>query len=114
MGLVPALRAALQDAQGPFGVQRGFGHHFQQYGFRQVVRTGAGGQNAPGAEQAERPQVNLWLRPQMDFSPYEIAFTAEGQRRVHAFSYLLAYSCRQYVRFVETQDFTHSPARPRV
>ena len=41
----------------------------------------------------------------MDYSPYEIAFTAEGRRRVHAFSYILAYSRRQYVRFVETQDF---------
>lgn len=45
------------------------------------------------------------LQAQMDYSPYEIAFTAEGRRRVHAFSYLLAYSRRQYVRFVERQDF---------
>src|SRR6516165_5462201 len=45
------------------------------------------------------------LQAQMDYSPYDIAFTAEGRRRVHAFSYLLAYSRRQYVRFVETQDF---------
>ena len=42
----------------------------------------------------------------MDFSPYQIAFTAQGHRRVHAFRYLLAYSRRQYVRFVESQDFT--------
>ena len=28
-----------------------------------------------------------------------------NRRRVHAFSYILAYSRRQYVRFVETQDF---------
>ena len=41
----------------------------------------------------------------MDYSPYDIAFTAEGRRRVHAFSYMLAYSRRQYVRFVEAQDF---------
>src|SRR2546425_6853472 len=45
------------------------------------------------------------LQAQMDYSPYEIAFTAEGRRRVHAFSYILSYSRRQYVRFVETQDF---------
>ena len=45
------------------------------------------------------------LQAQMDYSPYEIDFTAEGRRRVHAFSYILAYSRRQYVRFVETQDF---------
>ena len=46
------------------------------------------------------------VQAQMDFSPYEIAFTAEGRRRVHAFSYILSYSRRQYVRFVESQDFT--------
>jgi hypothetical protein len=41
----------------------------------------------------------------MDFSTYEIPFTAEGRRRVHAFSYIVSYSRRQYVRFVESQDF---------
>jgi len=46
------------------------------------------------------------LQAQMDFSTYEIPFTAEGRRRVHAFSYILSYSRRQYVRFVESQDFT--------
>jgi transposase len=45
------------------------------------------------------------LQAQMDFSTYEIPFTAEGRRRVHAFSYILSYSRRQYVRFVESQDF---------
>ena len=45
------------------------------------------------------------VQAQMDYSPYEILFTAEGRRRVHAFGYLLAYSRRQYVRFVESQDF---------
>jgi transposase len=45
------------------------------------------------------------VQAQMDYSPYDISFTAEGRRRVYAFSYILAYSRRQYVRFVETQDF---------
>jgi transposase len=31
-------------------------------------------------------------------------FTDEGRRRVHLFSYVLSYSRRQYLRFVETQD----------
>ena len=41
---------------------------------------------------------------QMDYSTYEIHFTREGRRRVHAFSYVLGYSRRQYVRFVDHQD----------
>jgi transposase len=41
---------------------------------------------------------------QMDFSSYEIDFTAEGRRRVHAFSYVLGYCRRQYLRFVESED----------
>src|SRR6267142_4101678 len=46
------------------------------------------------------------VQAQMDYSPYDIDFTAEGKRRVHAFSYILGYSRRQYVHFVEHQDFT--------
>jgi transposase len=41
---------------------------------------------------------------QMDYSTYDLDFTGEGRRRVHLFSYLLSYSRRQYLRFVETQD----------
>jgi transposase len=44
------------------------------------------------------------VQAQMDYSPYEIAFTAEGRRRVHAFSYVLGYSRRQYLHFVEWED----------
>jgi transposase len=46
------------------------------------------------------------VQSQMDYSTYEIDFTAEGKRRVHAFSYILGYCRRQYVHFVERQDFT--------
>ncbi len=42
---------------------------------------------------------------QMDYSSYELEFTEEGRRRVNLFSYLLSYSRRQYLRFVEAQDF---------
>ena len=46
------------------------------------------------------------VQAQMDYSPYDIDFTAEGRRRVYAFSYILGYSRRRYLRFVESQDFT--------
>src|SRR5690606_2888812 len=39
-------------------------------------------------------------------SSYTIDFVQEGRRRVHAFSYVLGYSRRQYLRFVESLDFT--------
>lgn len=42
---------------------------------------------------------------QMDYSTYDLDFTDEGRRRVHAFSYVLGYSRRQYLHFVEAQDF---------
>ncbi len=45
------------------------------------------------------------LQAQMDYSPYDLDFTDEGRRRVYAFSYVLGYSRRQYLRFVESQDF---------
>jgi len=46
------------------------------------------------------------VQAQMDYSPFDIAFTEEGRRRVHAFSYILGYSRRRYLHFVESQDFT--------
>jgi transposase len=42
---------------------------------------------------------------QVDYATYDIDFTEEGHRRIHLFSYLLGYSRRQYLRFVEAQDF---------
>jgi transposase len=42
---------------------------------------------------------------QMDYSTYDIDFAIEGRRRVYAFSYVLGYSRRQYLHFVESQDF---------
>jgi transposase len=45
------------------------------------------------------------VQAQMDYSTYTLDFTAEGRRRVHLFGYVLGYSRRQYLRFVEQQDF---------
>ena len=44
------------------------------------------------------------LQAQMDFGVYDIDFSREGRRRVYLFSYLLGYSRRQYLRWVESMD----------
>src|SRR5208282_1046109 len=44
------------------------------------------------------------IQAQMDHGVYDIDFTGEGRRRVYLFSYLLGYSRRQYLRFVESMD----------
>ncbi len=41
---------------------------------------------------------------QMDYGVYDLDFTREGRRRVYPFGYLLGYSRRQYLRFVESMD----------
>jgi transposase len=41
---------------------------------------------------------------QMDFGVYDIDFVREGRRRVYLFSYLLGYSRRQYLHWVEAMD----------
>src|SRR5271154_5965785 len=44
------------------------------------------------------------MQAQMDFGVYDIDFCREGRRRVYLFSYLLAYSRRPYLRWVESMD----------
>ena len=88
------VERALQELRG-----RGFGGGYTVV--RQRVRLL---RPRPAPAPVPRFETGPGQQAQMDFGVYDIDFTREGRRRVYLFSYLLGYSRRQYLRWVEAMD----------
>jgi transposase len=88
------VERALQELR-----QRGFGGGYTVV--RQRVRLL---RPRPAPAPVPRFETGPGMQAQMDFGVYDIDFTREGRRRVYLFSYLLGYSRRQYLRWVESMD----------
>jgi transposase len=79
---------------------QGFGGSYKQvWSLVRVLRP------RPPKTPVVRFETGPAAQAQSDYSVHDLDFTEEGRRRVYLFSYILGFSRRAYLRWVESMDF---------
>src|SRR6266404_6243568 len=103
--MILTLRAPLQYAQLSISVERSRRHDFQQRRLAQMMRAGAGHQNACAAKQLQSSPVDLFVAAD---GPVEITARLGESRRVEHNRIELAASgsiARQQIKYVRFPKF---------